>query len=81
MITLTRLDKRLVDVRPRRRFVLGGPPQGSEARKLFSFGTLGLRELIESAAPELRDITQYELGSRLAYLLRVQTDAASAWVV
>ena len=48
-----------------------------DLRKLFSFGTLLLRQVLESISPELRDIPQYELGSRLAYLMSQQSGDAS----
>jgi len=62
------LDARLVGVRPRAPFSVGGGFDGSERRR-YSFGTLMLREVLESIAPELRAIPQYEFGSRLAYAL------------
>jgi hypothetical protein len=40
-----------------------------DMRKRYAFGTLLLRNLLESISSELRDVTQYELGSRLAYVL------------
>lgn len=67
-----RLDDRLAGVRPRARFTTG---DGDEVRldlsqrKGFSFGTPLLRHLLESTCPELRDVPQYELGSRMAYAL------------
>jgi hypothetical protein len=68
-----RLDTRLEGVRPRRRFVAGEDGFNPDQRKRYAFGTLLLRHALESIEPELRDLTQYELGSRLAYLLRVGT--------
>ena len=64
-----RLDDRLEHVRPRRRFVGGEVEFDLDMRKLYSFGTLLLRSVMESISPELRDLTHYELGSRLAYVL------------
>jgi hypothetical protein len=64
------LDTRLEGVRPRRRFVSGEAGFDADQRKRYAFGTLLLRHALESIEPELRDLTQYELGSRLAYLLR-----------
>jgi hypothetical protein len=63
------LDRRLEGVRPRRRFVAGDVGFNPDQRKRYAFGTLLLRHALESIDPELRDLTQYELGSRLAYLL------------
>lgn len=62
------LDARLVGVRPRAPFSMGGGFDGSERRR-YSFGTLMLRQVLESIAAELRAIPQYEFGSRLAYAL------------
>lgn len=63
------LDNRLVGVRPRRRFVAGDQGFNPDQRKRYAFGTLLLRHALESISPELRDLTHYELGSRLAYIL------------
>ena len=63
------LDTRLEGVRPRRRFVAGEQGFDPDLRKRYAFGTLLLRHVLESISPELRDVTQYELGSRLAYVL------------
>jgi hypothetical protein len=64
------LDTRLENVRPRQRFVMGEAGFDLDLRKRYSFGTLLLRQMLDSISPELRDLTQYELGSRLAYVLR-----------
>lgn len=63
------LDARLEDVRPRHRFVAGEAGFDVDLRKMYSFGTLLLRSALEAISPELRDVTHYELGSRLAYVL------------
>lgn len=63
------LDRRLENVRPRQRFVMGETGFDIDLRKLYSFGTLLLRQALDSISPELRDLTQYEYGSRLAYVL------------
>jgi len=63
------IDDRLVDVRPRQRPMVG-TTNDREDRRLFSFGTLALSALLESVSPELKDLTQYDLGSRLSYLMR-----------
>lgn len=65
------LDSRLEGVRPRRRFVAGEQGFDPDMRKRYAFGTLLLRHLLEEISPELRDVTQYELGSRLAYVLEI----------
>lgn len=69
-LTNLALDKRLVNVRPRRRLTVGGGAPGGIDRKGFSFGTVGLQDLLKSVSPELVDITQFELGSRLSFLMR-----------
>ncbi len=63
------IDDRLVDIRPRQRPMVGTTTD-REDRRLFSFGTLALSVLLESVSPELKDLTQYDLGSRLSYLMR-----------
>jgi len=67
--TALTVDARLVGVRPRRRFVAGDHGFNPDQRKRYAYGTLLLRHALESISPDLRDLTQYELGSRLAYLL------------
>jgi hypothetical protein len=62
-----KLDSRLVDVRPRQRFVMGDASFDPDLRKLYSYGTLLLRQILDSISPELRDLTQFEFGSRIAY--------------
>jgi hypothetical protein len=64
------VDARLDGLRPRRRFVPGEAGFDPDVRKRYAFGTLLLRHLLESISPELRDVTHYELGSRLAYVLQ-----------
>ena len=63
------LDTRLENVRPRQRFIAGEKGFDLDLRKAFSFGTLLLRQVLDSISPELRDIPQYEYGSRVAYLV------------
>jgi len=63
------LDRRLENVRPRTRLKLGDDTFELEMRKLFSFGTLLLRQVLESVETGLGDLTQYEFGSRVAYLV------------
>lgn len=64
-----RLDTRLEGVRPRAPFVIGGAAHQGPERRRYSFGTLLLREVLESISPDLRAVPQYEFGSRLAYAL------------
>ncbi len=62
-------DHRLVDMRLRgtAKFVTGAP-QGGPVRSGFSYATEALAGLLGSLSPELRDISQTDLSSRLAYL-------------
>lgn len=64
-----KLDTRLENVRPRRRFIGGDTDFDLDLRKAYSFGTLLLRQVLESVSPELRDVTHYEFGSRLGYVV------------
>jgi len=66
------LDARLEGVRPRARFVMGDKDFDYDLRKLYSFGTLLLRQILDAISRDLTDITQYELGSRLSYVLSRQ---------
>jgi CheY-like chemotaxis protein len=63
-----KFDTRLENVRPRGRFARGDSEQTSGVRKRYSFGTSLLGDVLESISPDIRDLTQFELGSRLAYL-------------
>ena len=63
------VDTRLENVRPRQRFIMGQPDFDYDMRKLYSFGTLLLRQALDAISPDLKQLTQYELGSRLAYVL------------
>jgi len=58
-----------VGVRPRQRFVMGEAGFNPDQRKRYSFGTLLLCHVLESIAPALREITQYEFGSRIGFAL------------
>ncbi len=63
-----RLDERLVGVQPRVPYRPGTAHQGPERRR-YSFGTPMLFDVLESIAPELATVPQYEFGSRLAYAM------------
>ena len=65
------LDARLENVRPRQRASVGSAGAEADNRRLYSFGTLGLGQLLEAVSPELKAITQYELGSRLSCLMHI----------
>jgi hypothetical protein len=62
------LDRRLVDMQPRSRAMVSRRMAASPERKGFSFATAALSQLLESLGPDLKDITQFDLASRLAYL-------------
>ena len=69
--TKVQFDRRLEDVRVRRSLIIdtaARPPH--EERKGFSYATTALATLLESISPDLKDISQFELGSRLAYLTK-----------
>jgi hypothetical protein len=66
------------DVRPRHRLTVGGAGVEHEGRKLYSFGTRSLRDLLGSTSPDLADITQFELGSRLSYVMNRRANGRSA---
>ncbi|MDH3292379.1 MAG: hypothetical protein OEO20_14215 [Gemmatimonadota bacterium] len=63
-----RIDQRLVGTRVRRRRLPTDLRSASERRAGFSFGTNRLQRLLESIAPDLADVTQNDLASRLIYL-------------
>ena len=63
------VDTRLENIRPRRRFAMGDQSFDVDMRKMFSYGTLLLRQALMAVSPELGDLPQYELGSRVAYVL------------
>ncbi len=66
---LPTIDTRLENVRPRQRFAMGDDTFDMDMRKLFSYGTLLLRQALMAVSPELGGLTQYELGCRVAYVL------------
>lgn len=72
------LDTRLEGVRPRSRFVMGIENFDYDLRKLYSYGTLLLRQVLDSISPELRDVTHYDLGSRIAYVVSKQRGDGAA---
>jgi hypothetical protein len=64
----TRIDRRLVGTRVRRRRIPTDLRSAAERRAGFSFGTKRLQRLLESIAPDLENVTQNDLASRLIYL-------------
>lgn len=63
-----RIDRRLVGTRVRRRRIPTDLRSAAERRAGFSFGTKRLQRLLESIAPDLADVTQNDLASRLIHL-------------
>jgi hypothetical protein len=63
------VDRRLVDMtlRGMARVVTGTPPS-DPPRTGFSYATQALAELLASLSPDLKNVTQADLSSRLAYL-------------
>lgn len=64
------LDERFDGVRPRQRFRMGDESFDLDMRKLFSYGTLLLQQVLASVSDDLGNLTQYEYGSRLVHALR-----------
>lgn len=62
------VDRRLVNMQPRQRPMVGRPAADHPERKGFSFATEALNRLLESISPELKGASQFELSSRLAFL-------------
>ena len=63
------VDHRLVDMTLRGiTRVVTGPNPGGPVRTGFAFASEGLAELLDSLSPDLKDIHQSDLSSRLAYL-------------
>ncbi|MCH7891163.1 MAG: hypothetical protein IH921_06640 [Gemmatimonadetes bacterium] len=65
--TKAQFDRRMVDVRLRRSLIIDTAAPPDKQRKGFSYATKALAKLLESISPDLKDISQFELGSRLAY--------------
>ena len=65
------VDRRLVNMVARRRHTgARGQPAYAVQRKGFSFATAALDALLDGIGPRLREVDQFELCSRLAYLTR-----------
>jgi hypothetical protein len=64
------VDRRLVNMQPRQRPMVGTPTPEHPERKGFSFATEALNRLLESISPDLKGLSQFELSSRLAFLTR-----------
>ena len=65
------VDRRMALLHARRRTSMTGmtAPSGQQ-RKGFSYGTETLASLLASISPDLKDLSEFELSSRLAYLTR-----------
>lgn len=66
--TSSSVDRRLVNMQPRLRPMVGKPAAEHPDRKGFSFATEALSRLLESISPDLKDASQFDLSSRLAFL-------------
>jgi hypothetical protein len=65
------VDRRLALLQARRRTsTTGVQARVGPSRKGLTYGTTELKELLGAIAPELKDVSEYELSSRLAYLTR-----------
>lgn len=64
------VDRRLVNMQPRQRPMVGKPAPEHPDRKGFSFATEALNRLLESISPDLKGVSQFDLSSRLAFLTR-----------
>ena len=63
-----RIDRRLVNMQARQRPMVLRSASVEQERKGYSYATETLSQLLESISPELKDLTQFQLCSRLAYL-------------
>jgi hypothetical protein len=63
-----RVDRRLVGMQPRSRPMLSKRTAITGQRKGFSFATAALSQLLESLSPDLKNVNQFDLASRLAYI-------------
>ncbi len=64
------VDRRLLHMQPRQRPMVARPGAWEAERKGFSYATEGLSKLLEAISSGLKDVNQFELSSRLAYLTR-----------
>ena len=65
-LTRAVVDRRLLHLQLRRR--TAAPPPGQPQRKGFSYASAGFRELMLQLSPDLADLSQPEVCSRLVYL-------------
>ena len=64
------VDRRLVGMQPRMRQMVHRHAELHGERKGFSFATQALSQLLDSISGDLKDLNQFELASRLAYLTK-----------
>ena len=66
-----RVDRRMALLHARRRSSMTAmvAPSGQQ-RKGYSYGTESLTSLLASISPDLKDVSEFELSSRLAYVTR-----------
>ena len=62
------VDRRLVNMQPRQRPMVGKRAADHPERKGFSFATEALNRLLETISSDLKGVSQFELSSRLAFL-------------
>lgn len=67
-LTSAVVDRRLLHLQLRRR--LAAAPPGQPQRKGFSYASAGFRDLMSQLSPDLTDLSQPEVCSRLVYLTR-----------
>ena len=65
-----RLDRRLVNLQARPRPMVTRTRPPDLEGEAFSFVAEGLAKVLESISPELKDVSQFDLSSRLAYLTK-----------
>ncbi len=66
------VDRRLIDLQPRQRPMVGEAQASAPERKGYSYATQALARLLESISPDLKAMSQFELSSRLAYITAQQ---------
>jgi len=62
-------DRRMENLRVRRRTMVSTLDEMADRRKLLSYGSRALHVLLENVSPDLAGVTQSELCSRLSYLM------------
>lgn len=71
--TLIACDRRMENLRVRRRTMVSTLDEMADRRKLLSYGSRALHTLLEGVSSDLTGVTQSELCSRLSYLIARQT--------